>query len=68
MPIHELYEYSEFAKIPEVFTFGKYKDKSYKFVAENDPNYFIWLINKSEIKPDLYQRMAINLAFQALEK
>lgn len=61
-----LFEYSEMAKIPTVFTFGKYKDKTYKFVAENDPQYFSWWIEKSETKPDQYQMMAITLAFQSL--
>jgi len=57
--IEELYNFSEYARIPDKMTFGKHKDKTYLEVARADPGYFDWIRYKSDIKPDKYMLKAI---------
>ena len=46
--MQSLYEYSEAARIPTAFTFGKHKGKAISDVARQDKGYLHWLIKNSE--------------------
>lgn len=60
--IEDLWEFSEYCRIPEKMTFGKHKGKTYTEVCKEDYSYFLWWCTKSDTKPDEYQLKAIQLA------
>lgn len=60
--LSELYNFSEFCKIPDKIHFGKHKGLTYLEVYKTDPGYFFWWEYKSDTPPDKYQQYAINQA------
>lgn len=53
-------QFNENVKIENIMTFGKYKNKSYDWIYENDKAYIVWILQTNEetrkyfIKPYSY--------------
>lgn len=66
--IEDVYQFSEFCRVPDTMHFGKHKGLTYLEVAKIDPGYFDWMLYKSGMDIDQYVLKAITSAKAAKSK
>lgn len=58
----QLYLFSEDARIPRIFTFGKHKGADINDIAQRDPGYLLWVARQTDM--DAYVKEACRLALK----